>query len=141
MKIEPKKGVAFTHARQLREVVGTPVKDWPHATCTITRVTRDRVYFRNETGYLAYVGRDEFDAAVFDGGWYLTVRNGRRKGVLLGPFATNTEADEWLPKLQQAALDNDGFAWGYEWSTELYAASGTGNLPRGTFNHRLGIAA
>lgn len=47
-----KKGFTFIHAYQLAPGEG---KDGKHATCTVTRVAKGLVYFRNESGYLSRV--------------------------------------------------------------------------------------
>ncbi|MGX9443883.1 hypothetical protein ACWX0K_15075 [Nitrobacteraceae bacterium UC4446_H13] len=65
------------------------------------------------------------------------VRDGRKRGLLAGPFATHTEAIANVPAARDEAYNVDPWAW---W--DLF---GTCSLPRdlsnptGTLNHRLGI--
>jgi hypothetical protein len=55
--VQPKRGLRFLRARQITRT-GEPMP------CTVTRVTRYAVYFRNETGFLSYVTRDRFANTV-----------------------------------------------------------------------------
>lgn len=57
MTVQPKRGLRFLHARQI-------TADREPMPCTVTRVTRHAVYFRNATGFLSYVARDRFGEAV-----------------------------------------------------------------------------
>jgi hypothetical protein len=53
----PSRGTRFLHARQITE-------DRQPETCVATKVTRDRVYFRNSTGFLSWVAADRFCETV-----------------------------------------------------------------------------
>ena len=52
---EPRAGLRFAHARQVRQVPGVPVRDWPSEPCQVTAVRRGAVYFRNSTGFRSVV--------------------------------------------------------------------------------------
>jgi hypothetical protein len=53
----PKAGMKFLHSRQI-------TKDREPETCTITKVARGTVYFRNSTGFLTKTPVDRIDASV-----------------------------------------------------------------------------
>jgi hypothetical protein len=68
---------------------------------------------------------------------YVTVRNGRRVGLLAGPFPTRQEAEQWVEPARAAAIDADPWAHFYDFGTSRI----TTRRPRpGRLNHRIGVA-
>lgn len=62
--VEPRPGMRFLHARQLQEVRGVPVKEWPPEECEVTRVAQGTVYYRNSTGFLTKTPIEQFSSIV-----------------------------------------------------------------------------
>lgn len=58
----PKRGMRFLHSRQITKdcSLDQPVPE----TCTITRVTRLAIYFRNSTGFLSYATPENFHKSI-----------------------------------------------------------------------------
>lgn len=77
------------------------------------------------------------DAAPVWVGYYASVQNGSRRGLLLGPFATHAEAESHVPAAQAAAEQIDSFAGFYAYGTARVQT--TRQLPQGKLNRRAGI--
>lgn len=70
-------------------------------------------------------------------GFYASVQDGKRHGLLLGPFATHAEAEAHVTTAAHAAAKIDGFAGFYCFGTARVQTRG--KLPVGRLNGMSGI--
>lgn len=64
-------------------------------------------------------------------GYYVTVRDGKRTGGLLGPYQTHNEALQNVERGKALAITADAFACFYAFGTTKITT--TGNLPKSVF--------
>lgn len=72
------------------------------------------------------------------GGFYVTVKDGGRRGFLLGPYGTHGEALALVPEGKRLAVEADQWAAFYEFGTSRIR---DGERPPGVLNGRLAATA
>jgi hypothetical protein len=72
-------------------------------------------------------------------GFYVTVRNGSRKGFLLGPYETHGEALANVDRSRRHVEDHHAYAWGWGFGTAKATAKPGRRLPPGKLNDRIGL--
>jgi len=74
-------------------------------------------------------------------GFYVTVRHGKQRGFLLGPYATKQDADGNVSRARRHAEEQVNEACFYEYGTARAVAKPGRALPEGKFNDSIGLRA
>lgn len=75
-------------------------------------------------------------AAVLEG-FYVTVTDGRRRGLLAGPVFSQAAAERLIPAAARVAMRHDDRAAFYAYGTCRIVTKPGGELPTGKLNHKV----
>lgn len=70
-------------------------------------------------------------------GFYVSVRDGSRSGMLLGPYGTSEEAEQNVARARDFAVEVDPFAHFHQYGTARVERANA--LPCGRLNKRIGL--